>query len=88
LLTLAVCLAWRAALAFAAALLDQPDGDVVWVDEALHREGMRLLTTRIDKRYSLADAIGFLLMRRLGLIVALTTGHHFEQAGLVRLLRP
>ena len=76
------------ALAFMDDLVDQPDVEVVWVDADLHREGMKLLFARLDKRYSLADTISFVLMGRRGLSEALTTDHHFEQAGFVRLLRP
>jgi predicted nucleic acid-binding protein len=75
------------ALAFAESLIAQPDVSVVWVDRDLHDRGMRLLLTRRDKRYSLADAVSFVLMRERGVAQALTTDHHFEQAGFVRLLR-
>jgi predicted nucleic acid-binding protein len=56
------------------------------VDETLHRNGILFLANRLDKNYSLADAISFLLMRRYGVTEALTTDHHFEQEGFVRLL--
>lgn len=42
---------------------------------------------RLDKSYSLCDAISFLVMRQRGLSEALTTDHHFEQEGFVRLLK-
>jgi uncharacterized protein len=76
------------ALGFAASLIEQPDVEVVWVGEDLHREAMRLLQTQTDKRYSLTDAVSFLLMRQRGITAALTTDRHFEQAGFLRLLRP
>lgn len=62
--------------------------DVVYVDEELHRAAVDLLTRRLDKTYSLCDAVSFVLMERRGLREALTTDHHFEQAGFDRLLRP
>jgi uncharacterized protein len=52
------------ALQFVIDLLDSPDVETVWVDELLHRAVMALLLARRDKRYSLADAVSFLLMRR------------------------
>jgi uncharacterized protein len=70
-----------------AALMEQPDLKVVWVDEALHRWAMQLLEARLDKGYSLCDAVSFVLMSQHGETEALTTDHHFEQEGFVRLLQ-
>jgi predicted nucleic acid-binding protein len=35
----------------------------------------------------LVDTFSFVLMQRRGMYQALTTDHHFEQAGFVRLLK-
>jgi len=43
---------------------------------------------RLDKTYSLCDAVSFVLMRQYGYTEALTTDHHFEQEGFHRLLQP
>ena len=58
----------------------------LWVDETLHRAAMTLLQARLDKTYSLCDAVSFVLMQHYGITEALTTDHHFEQEELVRLL--
>ncbi len=76
----------RGALAFAADLLDDPDIEIVWVEEALHRSALALLQARQDKSYSLCDAVSFVLLRARGLSDALTTDHHFEQEGFTKLL--
>jgi predicted nucleic acid-binding protein len=75
-----------AALTFISDLVENPDIDMVWVDEALHREAMALLMARPDKTYSLCDAVSFVLMRQRHVSEALTTDHHFEQEGFQRLL--
>jgi len=75
-----------AALTFVSDLVENPDIDTVWVDEALHREAMALLMARPDKTYSLCDAVSFVLMRQQHVTEALTTDRHFEQEGLQRLL--
>src|SRR6266852_3421902 len=75
-----------AALTFIGDLVENPDIDTVWVDEALHREAMALLMARPDKTYSLCDAVSFILMRQRHCTEALTTDHHFEQEGFQRLL--
>jgi predicted nucleic acid-binding protein len=67
-------------------LINNPDCEVVWIDEPLHAKGMALLRARLDKTYSLCDAISFVLMREHGIQDALTTDHHFEQEGFRRLL--
>jgi predicted nucleic acid-binding protein len=73
-------------LTFVVDLVENPDIETVWVDEALHREAMALLSARQDKTYSLCDAMSFVLMRQRHLTEALTTDHHFEQEGFQRLL--
>jgi predicted nucleic acid-binding protein len=69
-------------------IADSSDFKVVWVSESDHRAGVQLLKSRPDKHYSLCDAVSFILIRRFNLTDALTTDHHFEQEGFVRLLRP
>ncbi|HBL13071.1 MAG TPA: VapC toxin family PIN domain ribonuclease [Cyanobacteria bacterium UBA11162] len=73
-------------LTFIADLLENPDIEVIWVDEALHREAVELLMARQDKTYSLCDAVSFVLMRQRRITEALTTDRHFEQEGFTRLL--
>jgi uncharacterized protein len=77
-----------AALRFIADVTDDPDFQIVWVDERLHRDAFALLLSQPDKAYSLCDAVSFLLMRERGIREALTTDHHFAQAGFIRLLKP
>ncbi len=77
----------RDTLTFLAHLTDNPLVEVIWVDEALHRAAQAYLEARLDKRYSLCDAISFVVMQERGLLEALTTDHHFEQAGFQKLLR-
>jgi len=75
-----------AGLTFVADLLDNPDIQIVWVDEPLHQEALSLLFARPDKAYSLCDAVSFVVMRQRGISDALTTDRHFEQEGFRRLL--
>lgn len=76
-----------ATLTFIGDLLENPDIEVIWVDEALHREAVELLMMRQDKTYSLCDAVSFVLMRQRKITKALTTDRHFEQEGFTRLLQ-
>jgi uncharacterized protein len=48
---------------------------------------LRLYQERPDKEWSLTDCISFLVMQDLGIQEALTTDHHFEQAGFTALLK-
>lgn len=77
-----------AVLAFVTDLVESSGVEIVWVNEPLHRQAMQLLTERLDKTYSLCDAVSFVLMRQLAVAVALTTDRHFEQEGFVKLLPP
>jgi predicted nucleic acid-binding protein len=75
-------------LAFVSDLQDNTAVQVIYVAESLHRAALQFLRQRLDKSWSLCDAVSFLLMQQHGLREALTTDHHFEQAGFVRLLQP
>ena len=77
----------RNLLLFSRSLLEHPLIEILWVDESFHRAGMDLLERRMDKGYSLCDAISFLQMQERGVVESLTTDRHFEQEGLVRLLK-
>jgi predicted nucleic acid-binding protein len=74
------------ALAFAADVLADSEIEIVWVDQTLHDEALRLLRSQLDKTYSLCDAVSFIIMQRRAVSDALTTDAHFEQAGLRRML--
>ena len=74
------------ALTYIKDLLENPDIEMIWVDETLLREAMTLLLARQDKTYSLCDAVSFVLMRQRNITEGLTTDHHFEQEGFRRLL--
>ena|SRR2546423_1603853 len=76
----------QAALDFSERVINDTEIETVWVDETLHRNALALLRARPDKTYSLCDAVSFIVMRERKVTEALTTDHHFEQEGLVRLL--
>ena len=78
----------KISLEFVTRLMRNALVEIVWADEKLHREAMNLLHARMDKTYSLCDAVSFILMRERGIADALTTDKHFEQEGFVRLLVP
>jgi uncharacterized protein len=61
--------------------------EVVHVDAALDAEAWQLLRSRQDKEWTLIDCTSFVIMTRRGILEALTTDHHFEQAGFIRLLK-
>jgi uncharacterized protein len=58
--------------------------EVVYIDQPLDDEAWRLLEARPDKEWSLVDATSFVVMKRFGMTQALTTDHHFAQAGFTR----
>ena len=53
----------------------------------LFRDGVELYVRRPDKDWSLTDCISFIVMKEHGVTEALTTDHHFEQAGFKALLK-
>jgi len=67
--------------------LELPDTLFVPASNALFRQGLRLYASRADKPWSLVDCISFVVIKQRRLTDALTTDHHFEQAGFKVLLR-
>lgn len=65
------------------------DGQVriVPAASALFDEAFQLFKTYTDKAWSLTDCVSFVVMRREGMTDALTSDHHFEQAGFRARLR-
>jgi predicted nucleic acid-binding protein len=68
------------------AIKTAPYVNLIHVDAAIDDQAWKLLKNRVDKHWSLVDATSIVIMKQLGIRVALTTDRHFEQAGFVRLL--
>ena len=56
--------------------------EVVRFEPELSAAAVSLYGSRTDKDWSLTDCLSFVVMQRRGISDALTTDHHFEQAGL------
>jgi uncharacterized protein len=61
--------------------------EVVYIERSIDDEAWALLEARLDKEWSLVDASSFIVMQRFGMKEALTTDHHFTQAGFARVPR-
>lgn len=66
-------------------LLSAPRIQLIHVDEDLFDEGWEYFKQHQDKTFSLTDCISFVLMKRLGIVEALTFDKHFVQAGFTKL---
>jgi predicted nucleic acid-binding protein len=62
-----------------------PHVEIIHIDTNLDASAWALLKTYTDKRWSLVDASSFVIMTSYGMTEAITTDHHFTQAGFVRL---
>ncbi len=60
--------------------------EVVHAEEELIRQGFEVFKNRMDKDWSFTDCISFVLMKKRGINKAMTSDHHFEQAGFKKLL--
>jgi len=69
-------------------LRNDPQFEIVQVDSEDLLHAIELFGQRRDKEWSLIDCLSFDLMSRKNLIDALTTDHHFVQAGYNALLIP
>jgi predicted nucleic acid-binding protein len=59
----------------------------VSIEREAEADAWDLWASRPDKDWSLVDCSSFVVMQKHALTQALTTDHHFEQAGFVRLLK-
>jgi predicted nucleic acid-binding protein len=59
---------------------------IVPAERSLLNEGVDLYALRSDKQWSLTDCISFVVMSRFEVTDALTSDHHFRQAGFNALL--
>ena len=64
----------------------QADVEIVSASSELFRLGCELHPQRLDKEWSLTDCTSFAVMNQRGLEEALTSDHHFEQAGFRALI--
>ena len=76
----------KAGLRFIDYLLNDSIIEMIWVDERLNDAALTHLNSRLDKKWSLCDAASFVAMDEKRLVDALTTDHHFRQAGFIQLL--
>jgi uncharacterized protein len=68
-------------------LRSDPNVRIIPASHDLFQQGCELYFKRPDKNWSLTDCISFVVMKEYGLIDALATDHHFEQAGFNVLLK-
>lgn len=59
--------------------------EVIHIGQDVHNETWKLLEARLDKEWSLVDASSFVVMKQRGITHALTSDHHFIQAGFIRI---
>ena len=60
--------------------------EIVSLTEAWIEDAWRLYAARPDKEWGAVDCLSFILMEQMSLTEALTTDHHFAQAGFIKLL--
>ncbi|MCL4708412.1 hypothetical protein KJ068_24905 [bacterium] len=63
------------------------DVEILSVDSELFSKAFKSYSSRIDKEWGVTDCISFVVMKDRKLKDALTSDHHFEQAGFQALLR-
>lgn len=61
--------------------------EIVALSSELFEEAFKLYKKRTDKGWGLTDCTSFIVMKRYGIMDALTTDEHFQQAGFRALLR-
>jgi predicted nucleic acid-binding protein len=75
------------AIAFIQSLKTSPYVEVLYISKEIDTKAWELLTQRQDKEWSLVDCSSFIVMQERKISESLTSDHHFEQAGFIRLLK-
>jgi predicted nucleic acid-binding protein len=86
LLTSPMRISRSAVIAFIESLKASPHVKIVHINKTLDQQAWQLLVQHQDKNWSLVDCSSFVIMRQRSIFEALTTDHHFEQAGFLCLL--
>jgi predicted nucleic acid-binding protein len=60
---------------------------VIHIDQATEQRAYQFWKSRPDKNWSLVDCSSFVLMQDEVITKAITSDHHFEQAGFIQLLK-
>jgi predicted nucleic acid-binding protein len=68
-------------------VLADPEVECIQPHANTFTDGLKLYRDRPDKNWSLTDCISFNLMRERGVLEALSSDHHFEQAGFRVLMK-
>ena len=63
-----------------------PSLEIIGFDSALCTAATTFYGARTDKSWGVTDCLSFILMQQRGLTAALSSDHHFEQAGFSALL--
>jgi hypothetical protein len=74
------------AIHFLKYLESDPQIEIVSMTEELYAKAFNLFSSHHDKSWGLIDCLSFVVMRQQHIVSALTTDHHFEQAGFRALL--
>ena len=75
------------AIAFIQSLKTSPYVEVIHISKEIDTKAWELLMQRQDKEWSLVDCSSFIVMQECKITESLTSDHHFEQAGFIRLLK-
>lgn len=77
----------KAAGEFIQEIQSDPNIEIELQTTSLFQRGLSEYTRHADKTWSLTDCASISVMKSRGLIEALTSDHHFEQAGFTILLK-
>lgn len=75
------------AVSFIEGVKTSPFVEILNIHAKLDEDAWDLFRKHQDKAWSLVDCATFVVMKQRGITSALTSDHHFEQAGFVRLLK-